>query len=359
MNRIEFLKKGLTLSGMLISGRSMATKKKVQEKMRYTSNPNLKTILTGWQGTPMDSKGKFVNYEFPLHQNFGQVIKYMFQRNPQREIKKHDNWQIPVLKDDKWLDDPADKIVWFGHASYFIQLSGIRILIDPVFGGLPFVKRHSELPVSPKKLKNIDYIIISHAHFDHCDKNSLKLLNDNNPHAQILTGLGMDNVIARWIDNRIHTAGWYQQYDLNDGMEVNFLPTRHWSNRGLFDTNKTLWGSFMIRKNGKCIFYGGDSGHGSHYESFAKLFPKIDVAMIGAGAYSPKWFMGQNHQDPQDAVKAFNATGALTFIPFHYGTFDVSDEPLGEPQQILRDLDGQGKIGNSLKILKPGEVFAI
>jgi len=113
----------------------------------------------------------------------------------------------------------------------------------------------------------------------------------------------------------------------------------------------------MIEKNGKRIYFAGDSAHGSHFKDIGEIFKNIDVALISVGAYAPEWFMGPMHQIPYNAVKAFHATGAKTFIPFHYGTFDVSDEPLGEPEQILNKLNAEGKIKNTLKILKLGEVF--
>lgn len=337
----------------------MFAKKKTPVIKSYTSNPALKTITPGWPGTPLDQDGLFINHEFPTVIDYGAIFKFMTQRNPQRDAKKRDTWRIPVLKNDAWLADPNDKIVWLGHASFFIQLSGIRILIDPVYGALFIGKRFSDMPVAPHKLLDIDYIIVSHAHYDHCDKDSLKLLAANNPQAQILTGLELDKIIAKWINNPIQSAGWYQQYQLNDELQITFLPARHWANRSMFDVNTSLWGGFMIQKAGKCIYYSGDSGHGSHFKDIGGLFPTINVALIGAGAYSPAWFMGPHHQDPYDAVRAFHATGAKTFIPFHYGTFDAADEPLGEPEQILNKLNAEGKINNELKILKLGESFLI
>ncbi len=337
----------------------MSDKKKPKAITSYTSNAALKTVMPGWAGTPLDQDGLFINHEYPMVLGARDLFKFMSQANPQREAKKRDTWRIPVLKNDAWLNDPADKIVWLGHAAFFIQLSGIRILIDPVYGKLPVGKRYSEMPVAPQKLLNIDYILVSHAHYDHCDKSSLKLLSANNPQAQILTGLKLDTLISRWISNPVQTAGWYQQYELKDDLQITFLPSRHWANRSMFDTNTTLWGGYMIQRAGKCIYYGGDSGYGSHFKDIGALFPGIDVAMIGAGAYAPAWFMGQNHQDPYDAVRAFHDTGAKTFIPFHYGTFDSANEPLGEPEQILNKLDAEGKINNELKILKLGQSFLI
>ncbi len=337
----------------------MLAKRKTTTIASYTSNPALATIKPDWKGTPLDEDGLFINHEYPWKLEYGKVFKYLMHRNPQKELKKRDPWRIPVLKNDQWLTDSGDKIVWLGHASFFIQLSGIRILIDPVYGKLPVGARFSDMPVAPNKLLNIDYILISHAHYDHCDKDSIKLLTSNNPHAQILTGLKLDDLVGKWTGNKIQTAGWYQQYQLDGGLEITFLPSRHWANRTLLDENTTLWGAFMIGKDGKHIYYGGDSGHGSHFNDVGELFQSIDVALIGAGAYAPAWFMGPMHQDPYDAVKAFHATRAKMFIPFHYGTFDSADEPLGEPEQILNKLNAEGKIENALKILKLGEAFRI
>jgi L-ascorbate metabolism protein UlaG (beta-lactamase superfamily) len=359
MNRKKFIYSGLTLFGLLLTGKIMLAKKKIPTITSYTSNPVLTTVKPDWKGTPLDEEGLFVNHEYPWKIDFGKILRYFFHRNPQKDIKKKDTWRITVLKDDQWLTDPADKIVWLGHASFFIQLSGIRILIDPVYGKLPVGKRFSDMPVAPGKLINIDYILVSHAHYDHCDKNSIKLLTGNNPKAQILCGLKLDDLLGNWTNNKIQTAGWYQQYRLEGDLKITFLPSRHWANRTLFDYNTTLWGAFMIEKDGKRIYYGGDSGRGSHFSEVGELFQNIDVALIGAGAYAPAWFMEQMHQNPYDAVKAFHATRAKTLIPFHYGTFDSADEPLGEPEQILSKLNADGEIENVLKILKLGEVFRL
>jgi L-ascorbate metabolism protein UlaG (beta-lactamase superfamily) len=123
--------------------------------------------------------------------------------------------------------------------------------------------------------------------------------------------------------------------------------------------NKRLWGAFAIESKNKTIYYGGDSGYGSHYKEAGELFPNIDVALIGVGAYSPRWFMSPNHQDPLQAVQAFNDTRAKMMIPFHYGTFDMADEPLSEPETILRTLVEDNKVKQQLKIVKIGEVVIL
>lgn len=337
----------------------LSGKKKVPVIMNYTSNKLLQTVMPDWKGTPLDQDRLFINQEFPTVIDYKAIIKFMLQRNPQREIKKRDTWRIPVLKDDAWLRSNHDMIVWLGHASFFVQLSGIRILIDPVFGRLPVGKRFSEMPVDPRKFLNIDYILISHAHYDHCDKKSLQLLSANNPKAEIRCGLKLDKLIRKWINNPIKTAGWYQQFNGKDDLKITFLPSRHWANRSMFDVNTTLWGGFMIQHRDKSIYYGGDSGYGSHFTDIGKLFPNIDVALIGAGAYAPTWFMSPHHQDPHHALKAFHDVGAEILIPFHYGTFDSADEPMGEPEQILTRLDEEGEVKKQLRILRLGEMHVL
>lgn len=325
-----------------------------------TNNPTLKTILQTWEGTPLDENGCFMNHEFPSSNDFGKALKWMTQKNPQKEIKQNDTWRMPIIADDGFLNSDEDMIVFLGHATFFIRLAGKQILIDPIFGTLPFNKRYTKFPISTDKLVNIDYVLVSHAHHDHCDKDSIKLLQKQNPKAVFLTGLKMKSVLGKWIkNNEIQEAGWYQQYQLDDNLEINFLPSRHWSRRSVNDVNEQLWGAFVVKSKDKTIYFGGDSGYGSHFKDVGSLFPNIDVALIGAGAYSPRWFMAANHQDPEHAIQAFKDTKAKMLIPFHYGTFDLSDEPLSEPENVLKQLAQKDKIDNQLKIVKLGEVVSL
>ncbi|WP_238531649.1 MBL fold metallo-hydrolase [Nitritalea halalkaliphila] len=131
-------------------------------------------------------------------------------------------------------------------------------------------------------------------------------------------------------------AGWFQRYPLQKkGLEITYLPARHWSRRGLLDENKTLWGGFYIKSKTKSIFFMGDSGYDAHFKLIADALGAPDYAIMGVGAYKPEWFMAQAHISPLDAIKAFNEMGAKTFIPMHYGTFDLSDEPSLEPWDVL------------------------
>lgn len=329
----------------------------------YISNPNLFTLLDTslWQGTPADRHGRFLNLNHPFKPNMAQVLKWKLEKNQFAEEKKAKPWHPTVLKDTHWLNQQDDCLVWLGHSTFYIRLNGIQLLTDPVFGDIFTVKRASELPIDPARFRNLDYILLSHDHRDHLDQKSLALLARNNPSVTYLSGLKMESIIQRFTQSdQIETAGWYQQYS-TDTTRINiyFLPSRHWSKRGLRDTNQRLWGGFVIQANGKSIYFGGDSGYDNHFGEAGKLFGGFDYAILGIGAYEPAWFMRPNHQSPQEALQAFQELKARFFIPMHYGTFDLSNEPLGNPiQELLKHAKGT-PAENSILDLKIGQPLGL
>ncbi|SDH45631.1 L-ascorbate metabolism protein UlaG, beta-lactamase superfamily [Chitinophaga filiformis] len=330
--------------------------------MEYVFNPDLPGMQLpfDWKGTPVDENGKFMNHEFPHQYSFSEFLKWRLQRNPQKAEKKADRWIPDIVYNEDFLHSGKDCIVWFGHASFFIRLAGVNILIDPVFYDIPLFKRRTPFPIDPAKLKGLDYILMSHNHLDHCDKRSLNLLAANNPQAVYLTGLKMESLLEKLTGSeQIQEAGWYQQYHTEARIKVFFLPARHWSKRGLRDLNSQLWGAFVIQGDGKTIYFAADSGYGSHFEDVGRIFPHIDYCIVGIGAYKPAFFMSQSHISPQDAVKAANDMHAKVMIPMHYGTFDLSDEPLSDPFNTLKELEKQGAIQGRLDLLKVGEELRI
>lgn len=328
--------------------------------MEYVSNPDLSGMQLpfDWKGTPVDKNGRFVNHEFPHVYSFLELLKWKFQRNPQKAEKEADTWYPEIVHNDQFLQSGEDCIVWFGHASFFIRLAGVNILIDPVFYDILLIKRRTPFPIDPAKLRGLDYILVSHNHMDHCDKRSLQLLAENNPQATYLTGLKMDGLLEQFTGSKqVQAAGWYQQYDTEPRIKVFYLPARHWSKRGLRDVNSQLWGAFVIQGGGKTIHFASDSGYGSHFKDVGRIFPVIDYSIVGIGAYKPAFFMAQAHISPADAVKAVNDMNAKVMIPMHYGTFDLSDEPMSDPIKVLQGLEQQGAIHGCLEQLKIGEEF--
>ncbi len=330
-------------------------------EIKHSNNPELKTILSGWRGNPM-ANGRFIDPNKRFVSKFTNALKWKLGTNDKAQEKKNDKWRLTVHTGNDFLKQTGNSIVWLGHASFFMQLHGKRFLIDPVFGRISgIVPRYSALPCSPDDFTGIDYVLISHAHRDHCDKSSLQKVFAINPNATLLTSLNTGKLVAGWVDDlKYMEAGWYQQYNLPEGnLRITFLPTQHWSNRFMNDINRTLYGSFMIEADGLNIFFNGDSGYCSYPKQIGELFPTIDIAMIGVGAYHPAFMMKDVHTNPYEAVQIFHDLKAKTFIPMHYGTFDLADEPLGEPVRILKQLEQEKKINGELKLLDVGEVFEL
>ncbi|MEO7672591.1 MAG: MBL fold metallo-hydrolase [Pyrinomonadaceae bacterium] len=305
----------------------------------WIRNEKLETIKADWNGTPIDKKGRFVNDEFPFLPKALALLKWQTSRNPFKAEKEADTHRLAVRDPTAFLNSETDGILWLGHASFFIRLDGKGILIDPIFGTPPLVTRFIEVPSPLEKIRRVDYVLLSHDHRDHMDETTLRQIAEKFPDAIFLAGLGSEDVLTKWktATNEVRTAGWYQQFDTGkENLRVFFVPVRHWSRRGLFDTNKRLWGGFVIQSSKAAIYFGGDSGYGRHYREVGELFPQVDYFLIGIGAYEPRWFMEPVHNSPGDALKAFFDSGAKKLIPMHYGTFDLSDEPPNTPLKALK-----------------------
>jgi L-ascorbate metabolism protein UlaG (beta-lactamase superfamily) len=318
----------------------------------------LPTIKAGWKGVPVDRKGRFVNHEHPFLPKITDLLKWRWNGNPQKEEKENDRERLAVLDPTDFLNSEREGILWLGHASFFIRIGGRNLLLDPVFGKPPLVKTFVEVPSPLEKIKKVDYVLLSHDHRDHCDEESIKQIANKFPNARFYGGLKMDELLKNWITatNETQAAGWFQQFTLpDDALKIYFLPVRHWCRRGLFDTNERLWGGYVIQSDKTTVYFSGDSGYGSHYSEIAEIFPKIDYFLIGIGAYKPRWFMEPNHNSPEEALKAFGDAKAGTLVPMHFGRFDLSDEPPGEPLRFLREKAQEMNLSDKIKALNINE----
>lgn len=317
-----------------------------------THNRNLPFIKENWSGNPITKSSRYRNIEFPFLPKMKDVIKWQTDPKPFNAEKKANPVDIIVNTKGEFLNTKKDGICWLGHATFLIRIGGQVLLTDPVFESPSFLmKRFSALPFLPSDIGKIDYLLLSHDHRDHIDIGSLKTISIQNPNIKTLTGLGIENTIRSALPKaQIQEAGWYQEYR-SDDLSVYYLPSRHWGRRFLTDTNTRLWGAFIIRSKDKTIYFGGDSGYGSHFEEVKTLFGQIDVAILGIGAYMPEWFMGPSHTSPKDALQAAQDLGCKKLIPMHHSTFDLADEPMYMPQKELMQLYQNNKF--NFEILNP------
>lgn len=328
----------------------------------YRRNEAARTLRPDWKGTPVDQHGRFMNDEFPYLPSTVKLLQWQTSRNPFADEKSADQFRPAVLDPTGFFAGSEDGMIWLGHASFYIRLKGKGILIDPVFGTPPLVTRFTEVPSPLEKIQRVDYVLTSHDHRDHTDEDTLRAIAQRFPNAKYLAGLDSEDILNEWTTptNEAKTAGWFQEFELNDrDIRIYFLPVRHWSRRGLFDTNQRLWGGYVIESGETRIYHGGDSGYGRHYRETGETFPGIDYFLIAVGAYEPRWFMEPVHNNPADAIKAFRDIGAATMIPMHYGTFDLSDEPPGAPLRSLSDEAAKAGLTDRVRTLNIYESLAI
>ncbi|MDR2011126.1 MAG: MBL fold metallo-hydrolase [Bacteroidales bacterium] len=325
--------------------------------VEYKSNPDLSFVKDDWKGNiVINNRYKNDINEEPV--STWTAVKWKFSRNPQRKEKKAEDYHIPVSRLTSLPD--GDAIIWLGHATFIIQLNGVRLITDPSLFNIPTYKRHSELPCDPEILTGIDYMLISHDHHDHFNIKSIKLLSKNNPEMKVLGPLDSQRLFnknKKLKEMSLQEAGWWQEYQLDKDIRIVFVPARHWGRRSLNDTNKTLWGGFIIISGDKKVYFGGDTAYGSMFNDIHEVFGDMDICILPIGAYAPAYMMSRSHINPEEAVRVFEELGGKILIPMHYGTFDLSDEPLGEPIRKLKEAASKHHISDRIKELRVGEIF--
>ena len=328
--------------------------------IRYLSNPKLPIIKDGWKGNPMKGRS-FLNARRAKTVSFAKFFKLRYFKNPQRQERRNDTFQVPFFQNESFMDTDQDVIVWLGHASFFIRLGSVTFLTDPAYFSFPFRTRRVPPPCDVEKFKFADYVLISHLHHDHADMRSLSQIFKGNKKTQLLVPLKSGGALKYMThgNRNIQEAGWFQKYETSAAIEVYFLPSFHWSRLHVFDGNTSLWGSFIIRGNGKTIYFGGDTAWSDHFFEIADLFPDIDYAIMPIGAYKPRSLMSDTHISPDETVLAANVLNAKNLIPMHYGTYPMGFEPIGEPYRDICKMKKYDQLSCDLCLPGVGEELFI
>ena len=234
-----------------------------------------------------------------------------------------------------------DYIGWIGHATFLIKLGNTTIITDPVFsknaGPLIFgPKRYTEPALNLNELPKIDLFLLTHNHYDHQDMGTIRKFPYKD--TKVFTALKLGKYFTKHHFKNVQELDWYQEVKFND-LKITFLPAVHWSKRSLTDTNKTLWGSFLIEYAGKKIFFACDTGYGNIYKKIGKEFGPIDLTMINIGAYDfrPMFEKSIYHTSPEEALQAAQDLKSKKVLGTHWGTFVLSLEPIMEPPKRFKD----------------------
>ena len=295
------------------------------------------------KNSPNFKNGKFQNYKHtPVmirEAEFFKVLKdFIFSKNKPNGI-------IPSIKTDLLnLERDKDILVWFGHSSYFIQIDGKKILIDPVFSGhaSPFSFTTKAFKGSDayksSDIPEIDYLFITHDHWDHLDYETILKLKPKIK--KVICGLGVAEHLVYWgyDSSIIIEKDWNEKIVLETGFNAYTVPSRHFSGRG-FVRNKTLWTSFILQTPEFKIFISCDGGYDTHFSEIGEKFGEFDLAIMENGQYNKNW--KYIHMMPEQVIEAAKDLKAMKIIPGHSSKFALSIHEWDEPLKRIMALSKQ------------------
>ena len=264
-------------------------------------------------------------------------------------------WQeIDLANDDNY-------VIWIGHSTFLIKKNGHTILTDPIFSerASPFKRIGPKRLIPPaillEDIPRIDIVTVSHNHYDHLDIDSLQQISTYHPDAVFLVPAGDLKLLNRKKITNAFEFEWWESFNSNN-IKFTFTPVQHWSKRGLFDRNKSLWGGWYIQYLDYALYHAGDTGYSNDFKDTKNKLGSPKYAFIPIGAYDPEWFMAESHVNPEDAVQIMLDLEAEKAFGMHWGTFSLTDEDTLEPRERLINAV---KENNSIDFitLKPGKII--
>ena len=256
--------------------------------------------------------------------------------------------------DPQLVRGSAPSLTWIGHATFLLTLGGRKVLTDPVLGGRlrGFIPRCGAPGIPPQQLPQVDVVLVSHNHYDHLDAWSLRRLG---PGPTYVTPLGNGGLLRSAGAREVVELDWWQSTRV-DALEITLVPSRHWSMRFPWNRNDMLWGGFVVRSPDGTAYHSGDTGFFDGFSEIGRRLGPIHWAMLPIGAYDPRWLMSPQHMNPEEAVEAAVRLDAGVMVAMHWGTFRLTDEPLGEPPGRARaEWTRRGLRPERLWILDAGE----
>ncbi len=314
---------------------------------------------------PRDEEGRFQNPGGPLERAGPRVTLPFFVRRFIGSFREREGLPRRVANDGAWLRENArhsvPSVTWIGHATLLVQMGHLTFLTDPIWSDNPSPvsfagpRRHVPPGVALDELPPVDFVVVSHNHYDHLDLPTLVALAARNPDARFYVPLGNGALLGDEGIANVVELDWGERVE-HAGAEVICLPARHWSQRGIGDQRRGLWSSWGVFSDERRFYFAGDSGAFAGFEAIGAEHGPFDLAAVPIGAYQPVEMMKPSHLNPEEAAEAGRALRARRIVGMHYGTFDLSDEPLDEPPRRFREAGrAQGYEDDQIWLLGVGE----
>lgn len=297
----------------------------------------------GIESAPRSEDGRFTNAIGRLsHGTFGVRFGFMWRRAGALVGGRVRSAKIPsrVPNDGAFLRENArhskPTVTWIGHATLLVQMEHVTFLTDPIWSERPspisFLgpRRFVEPGVALDDLPPIDFVVVSHNHYDHLDLPTLRALAERNAETVFFVPLGNGELLRENGVARVEELDWGQVAGY-EGVAVHCLPSQHWSKRSLTDDHKALWSAWAVTGADRRFFFAGDTGYFGGFEEIGRLLGPFDLAAVPIGAYEPSAMMRAAHMNPEEALRAALDLRAERALAMHFGTFILSDEPVDEP----------------------------
>lgn len=297
----------------------------------------------------------------------GEVLKWQWNGGKAKWPQEYPSAFDKAKPDDR-VQGKDIKVTMIGHATLLVQVAGLNFITDPVFveraSPVQFAgpKRVNPPGVRFEDLPPIDYVLLSHNHYDHLDLETLdRLVKEHD--AEIICPLGNDAIVAKRNDKAKFIVGdWGDVAELRNNCQVHFEPAHHWSARGVKDRRMALWAAFVLETPQGKVYHVGDTGFhdGINYKALAEKHGEMRVSILPIGAYEPRWFMKGQHQNPDEAVQGHKLCKSQTTIAHHWGTFQLTNEAIEAPLEALAEAKKKhGLADGAFVVLRPGEVASI
>lgn len=296
--------------------------------------------------------GVFINPWGSHEKSAWDLIRWQLSRNP------YDKSRAPAVA--RVANDGADlagvehssRVTWVGHSTFAIHDGADVVLTDPHFGHRALLPARLHPPGLPiEAIPGDAMAVVSHNHYDHLDAYTVDTLPET---VRWFVPTGLANWFRARGRHNVVELGWWESAEAGD-WRMTCLPAQHWSRRLGQGTDETLWCSWLLESSDYRYFFAGDTGYFHGFREFGRRFGPIDVAMLPIGAYEPRWFMRYQHMDPAEAYRAYVDLGARHFLPMHWGTFDLTDEPLDEaPRELRRAVERAGGSMDAVHLLPIG-----